>query len=378
MPRLDEPLTINGLQLRNRLALPPITTCYGTSEGEVTEDVVGFNRQRARHVGLVVAEAAAVRPDGRITPRSIGVWDDRLVSGLKRLAQAIKAEGAAAVLQIGHAGASAVLVEESLRRPSPSGVRTRPGPEPVVLTEEQIAEIVTAFADGAARAAEAGFDGVEVHGAHFYLISQFLSPLTNRRQDRYGGDASGRATLAVEVVRAIRQRLGRGYPVLIRLNTIELIDGGQRVADSVVAARLLEAAGLDAVHSSLVAQAAWKEDDGISILQSTSALLKDQPFGAAVPYAAELKRSVKIPVMAVGKLGDPAEAGRAVEEELVDLVAVGRQMIADPLTAEKILSGRGAEIVKCRECRSCFASIGKGIPMVCSTNKNPAGSPVYA
>ena len=378
MARLDDPLTINGMRLRNRLVLPPITTCYGTPGGEVTDDVVGFYRQRSRNVGLVVAEAAAVRPDGRINPRSIGIWSDELFPGLRRLARAIKDEGAAAVLQIGHAGAGAVVVEEGLRRPSPSGVATRPSPEPTVLTEARIAEIVQAFGDGAARAVEAGFDGIEIHGAHLYLISQFLSPLTNLREDRYGGDAAGRATFALEVVRAIRQRLGRGYPVLFRLNAVELTEGGQPVEDSIVAARLLEQAGVDCIHSSLAAVASWKEADGVRFLQTSSALAKENPFGAAVPYAAQIKAAVGVPVIAVGKLGESFEAARAVEDRLVDLVAIGRQMIADPFTAEKILSGRGSEIIQCKECKSCFASIGKGQPMICSTNRNPAGTPIYA
>ena len=172
--------------------------------------------------------------------------------------------------------------------------------------------------------------------------------------------------------------MGRGFPVLFRMNTVELVDGGQSVADSVVVARLLELVGVDAIHSSLVATGGWREEGGVRFLQTSSALPKEQPFGAAVPYAAELRRSITVPVIAVGKLGDPAVCGRVVEEGLVDLVAIGRQMIADPLSAEKILSGRGSEIVPCRECRSCFASIGKGQPMVCSTNRNPAGIPTYA
>ena len=378
MPRLDDPLTINGVLLRNRLVLPPITTCYGTPEGQVTDDVVGFYGQRARHVGLVVVEAAAIRPDGRITPRSLGVWADGQIPGLRRLAQAIKGEGAAAVLQIVHAGSSAVVVQDGVQRASPSGVPTRPAPEPSILSEGQIREIVDAFADGAARAAEAGFDGVEIHGAHFYLVSQFLSPLTNLRQDRYGGDAAGRATFAVEIVEAVRRRLGRGFPVLFRMNTVELVDGGQSVADSIVVAQLLERAGVDVIHSSLIAMGGWKEEGGVRFLQTSSALPKEQPSGAAVPYAAELKRSIRVPVIAVGKLGDPAVCARVVEEGLVDMVAIGRQMIADPLSAEKILSGRGSDMVLCRECRSCFASIGKGQPMVCCTNRNPAGIPTYA
>ncbi len=377
MPRLDDTLVVNGMRLRNRLVLPPITTNYGTAEGEVTDGVVGFYRQRAREVGLVVAEAAAVRPDGRITPLSLGVWSDALIPGLKLLAQAIKGEGAAAALQIGHAGAGAVVVEGGLVRPSPSGVPTRSGAEPTVMSEAQIAQFVADFADGAARAAEAGFDGIEIHGAHLYLISQFLSPLTNRRKDRYGGDAAGRASFALEVVRAIRDRLGKGYPIIFRLNTVELVEGGQTVEESILVARLLRQAGVDLLHSSLVAQGGWKEDEGRQLLQTTSALPKDRPLGAAVPYAAQLKEGVGGPVIAVGKLGDPSEAARTVKEGLVDLVAIGRQMIVDPNTAGKILSGEGDGIILCRECRSCFASIGKGLPMVCSTNKNPAGVPAY-
>ncbi|MHB1158795.1 MAG: oxidoreductase [Chloroflexota bacterium] len=377
MPRLDEPLVIHGMRLRNRLVLPPTTTNYCTAEGEVTDGVVGFYRQRSRAVGLVVAEAAAVRPDGRITPYSMGLWSDALIPGLKRLAQAIKGEGAVAAVQIGHAGAGAVVVEGGLRRPSPSAIATKPGPAPAVLSEAQISEIVSDFADGAARAAEAGFDAVEIHGAHLYLISQFLSPLTNRRQDRYGGKAEERATFAAEVVRAIRDRLGADYPILFRFNAVELTDGGQRIEEGVAVAQLLEKAGVNLLHSSLVAQAAWKEDGEQRFLQSTSALLKDQPYGAALPYAAQVKRSVSVPVIAVGKLGAPAEAARAVEQGLVDLVAIGRQMIVDPLTAGKILSGRGGELVLCKECRGCFASISKGMPMVCTVNRDPAGAPAY-
>ncbi len=377
MARLDESLTIKGLQLRNRLVLPPITTNYGTDQGEVTDGVVGFYRQRSRNVALAVAEAATVRADGRITPLSLGVWHDGQIAGLKRLAEAIKGEGAVAVLQIGHAGASAVPVEGGILRASPSGVATRPVPMPTVLSGGQIQEIVSDFAAGAARAAEAGFDAIEVHGAHFYLISQFLSPLMNRRTDRYGGDAAGRATLAVEVVRAIRDRLGPNYPIFIRMNAVEMVEGGQVVEDARIAAKLLEQAGVDMIHSSLVAQGLWKEDNGLRMIQTTSALLKDQPFGAAVQYAARIRESVKIPVIAVGKLGETAEANRVAQEGGVDLVAIGRQMIADPTTAEKVLSGRGDEIVRCKECRSCFASIGKGLPMICSVNKNPAGVPQY-
>ncbi|MHB9092197.1 MAG: oxidoreductase, partial [Chloroflexota bacterium] len=174
MSKLDDPISITGLRLRNRLALPPITTNYAAADGTATEATVAFHRLRSRHVGLAVVEAAAVRADGRITPYSLGIWSDDHLPGLSRLAEAIKVEGAAAFIQINHAGARGQPVEGGLRGASPSGFAFRPDVEPTALAQAQIDEIVADFVAAAARAARAGFDGVEIHGAHFYLISEFL------------------------------------------------------------------------------------------------------------------------------------------------------------------------------------------------------------
>lgn len=373
MARLDEPLTINGMWLRNRLALAPITTNYGTLQGEVTAEVLGFYRQRARDVGLVIVEAAAVRADGRITTRSLGLWEAGHVQGMARLAKTIKDQGAAAVAQMVHSGARSAPVGGGIPGASPSGVRLRVDVEPTVLEEGQIAEIVSDFATAAGRAAEAGFHGVELLGAHFFLLSQFLSPLTNRRQDRYGGDVAGRATFALEVVRAIRDRVGSGYPILFRLNAVELAEGGLTQDEAVLFARLLEAAGVDALNSSFASQATWQEKNGVRYLQPSSAIPKEWPFGAEMPYASRIKAGVGIPVIGAGKLGEAATAARVVAEGQVDVVSIGRQMIADPATAGKILSGRGDTIVRCRECLSCLASIGREEPMICAVNSSPSG-----
>ena len=376
MTNVNDPLVINRMRVRNRLALPPITNCFGSTDGEVTDASLGFYVQRSRDVGLVVVEAATVRADGRINPRSLGLWSDAQIEGMARLASAIKAEGAAAVVQLNHAGARSVPIEGGIRGASPSGVAFRPDVEPTVLSLSQIAEITGDFVAAAVRARQAGFDGVEVHGAHFYLLSQFLSPLTNHREDRYGGSAAGRATFALEVVRAIREKLGSDFPILFRLNAVELVEGGQPVEDAAVVAQLLEAAGVDAIHSSLAATAAFKEIDGKAYLQSGSALPKDKPRGGALQYASAVKKAVGVPVIAVGKLG-PEEARAAVRDGMADMAAIGRQMIADPATAGKILAGKDSEIVQCRECLSCFASIGKGMPIACSTNHNVTGVPQY-
>jgi len=367
--KLQEGIVINGMRLRNRLVLPPLTTNYGNPDGTVTEEILQFYRERSRDVGLTIVEASAVRPDGRLVPHSLGLWDDGQVAGMARLARAIKERGAAAMVQINHGGARCVPMGGELQGASPSGFALRPDVEPLVMNPSQIRQMVDAFGRAAARAVAAGFDGVEIHGAHFYLISQFLSPLTNRREDSYGGDARGRSTLALEVVRTIRERLGAAYPVLFRLNAMENVEGGQTLQDAEVASRLLAEAGVNALHVSTIAQSSWREVEGRRFPTMSSALAKDRPPGENVPLAARIKEVSGLPVIAVGKMGIGTVAEEALRDSKVDMVAIGRQMIADPDTAGKILAGKGQEVVACKECMNCFATIWKGAPMACKVHE---------
>ncbi|HEX2986560.1 MAG TPA: NADH:flavin oxidoreductase [Chloroflexota bacterium] len=378
MSKLGTELTIKGMHLRNRLVLPPITGNYASTDGEVTPELIGFYRQRARQVGLAIVEAAAVRGDGRITPRSLGIWHDGQLPGLRELAGAIKAEGAAAVIQLGHAGAGSVPVDGGIKGASPSGVRTKEGNEATALSTEQIAEIRVDFVAAALRAKAAGFDGVEIHGAHLYLLSQFMSPLTNQRTDGYGGDLRRRMALPLEVVRGIRGQAGDDFVILFRMNTVEMIEGGMTVADAGNVAMLLEDAGVDVIHASLVAQGDWIEDDMGRFLTSSSRLAKERPFGANLANVARVTAMVGVPVIAVGKCADSGVAEQALADGVSDMIAIGRQMIADPKAPEKLIAGRDDEIVRCTECMGCFACIGKGRPVVCSVNKNPTGEPEYA
>ena len=256
---------------------------------------------------------------------------------------------------------------------SPSGFAFRPDVAPLTMSLTQIDSMVSDFADAAGRAAAAGFDGVEIHGAHLYLISQFLSPLTNQRNDRYGGDARGRATFALEVVRAARERLGRDYPILFRINALEKVEGGQTLEDTLEVSRLLGDEGVDVLDVSLIPQGSWLEVDGRRFLLPASAFPKDEPAGANVPLVAKIKEASGLPVIAVGKLGDGAVAAESVHDSLIDVVAIGRQMIADPDSAGKILAGKADEIIPCDECMTCFASIRKGKPMTCKVNRNLPG-----
>ena len=370
MATLQDEVIINGMRLRNRIALPPLTTNYGSPEGRVTDEIIQFYRDRSREVGLVIVEATAVRSDGRIVPGSLGLWEDAQVSDMARLADAIKKLGAAPVVQINHAGARCFPSGGEMQGASPSEFAFRPDVEPVPMDQTQIDQMVANFADAAGRAAEAGFSGVEIHGAHLYLISQFISPLTNRRNDRYGGDARGRATLALDVVRAVRERLGRSYPIFFRLNAVERVEGGQTLEDALVVSRLLADGGVDALDVSVIANSSWKEVDGRSFLVASSALSKRQPAATNVSLAAAIKEVIGLPVIAEGKLGERDVAGESVRDFPIDIIAIGRQMIADPDTAGKILTGMSSEIVACDECMTCFATIGRGAPMACKVNRN--------
>ena len=375
MTTLRDEVIINGMQLCNRIVLPPLTTNYGSPEGIVTDEIIQFYRDRSKDIGLVIVEASAVRADGRIVPNSLGLWEDGQVAGMARLAESIKEMGAAAVVQLNHAGARCMPLGGDMQGASPSGFAFKPDIDPFTMNPSQIDQMVTDFAAAAERAVEAGYDGVEIHGAHFYLISQFLSPLTNQRDDRYGGDVRGRATFALEVVRATRKRLGKSYPIIFRLNAVEKVEGGQTVEDALTVSRLLKDEGVDVLDVSLVARGSWKEVDGQRFFAGSSALSKKEPAGANIPLTVAIKNAVDLPVIAVGKLGDGNAAEDTASGSQIDLIAIGRQMIADPDTATKILSGNSSEIIRCEECMTCFATIGRGDPMGCKVNENLPGAP---
>ena len=379
MKSIEDHLIINKMKLKNRLVLPPLTTNYGTDQGRVTPDVLRFYKERSMDMGLVIVEAAAVSPDGRIVSGSLGLWEDGQIKGMTELANTIKQAGARAVIQLNHAGAKACPLGTHTQGLSPSGVACRPGVVPVAMETRDVDRLVADFVSAAARAAEAGFDGVEIHGAHLYLVSQFLSPLTNARNDQYGGNTEKRAALACKIVKQVRKRLGLDFPLFFRLNAIENMDGGQTLDQALIIGKILAEAGVDALDISLVTSGSWKTIENEKILVSSSALAKDQARGANVDVTAQCKKACGVPVIAVGKLGTREEADAAIQNTGVDMVAIGRQMICDPKTGRKILAGgkttagEDNQIIPCEECMACFASIGKGRPLTCKVNKDLPG-----
>jgi 2,4-dienoyl-CoA reductase-like NADH-dependent reductase (Old Yellow Enzyme family) len=369
MPSIHDPLQLRGLHLANRVVMAPMVTGLAIDAAPSEAQLAWYARRASAGVGLVIIEAAAIAPDARLLPSMLGIWDDAQIHGLSRLARAIQAEGVPAVLQIVHGGARAWRDGQDVAaRLAPSAVPLAAGPAPLPMTEIELEATVAAFGAAARRAQAAGFNGVELHAAHYYLLSQFLSPYVNRRTDRWGGDRAGRARLALEVTRAVRRVVGADYTILARMHAIEAVEGGLTPDDAAWTAGALAAAGVDAIDASGIGQASLQDAEGQPWLSTSSAPPKGTPAGFYARHAARLKAAVPVPVIAVGQLAAPGIAQRVLDEGQADLVALARQLIADPDAARKVLDGREGELRACTECFGCFASIRKG-PVRCTVNR---------
>jgi NADPH2 dehydrogenase len=319
MPTLFSPLSFAGLTLRNRVAMPPMWSGKATPEGFVTPAIIEYHRVRAAAgTALVIVEHSFVHPQGRHSSTQIAVHDDACVEGLSRLAAAIRAEGSVACLQISHAGAraSSRVTGLPVAAPSPVATTREASPDaPAELTRAQIDEVIEAFAAAAARARAAGFDAVEIHAAHGFLLSQFLSPLTNRRADEYGGNHERRSRIHLEVLAAVRRGAGEDFPVFVRLGMHDERPGGLTLAPACVTASQLAAAGAALLDVS--GGLAGSDDPG-------------RGPGYFVGYAEALKAIVDVPVLVAGGISDPRMADLIIRSRRADIVGVGRAMLDDP------------------------------------------------
>ncbi len=359
-PYLFAPISVGNVQIKNRIAMAPMTNGYCDADGNVTDRLIAYHEARARGgVGLIIMEAAAVHLDGRGWGSQPGCYDDRFIPGLVRLAEGIHAGGGRAFMQLMHAGGSArsTLIGKQALAASPI-VNPRNGELPKELTLEEIGEITEAFAQAARRAKTAGFDGVELHGANGYLINEFLSPLTNVRTDEYGGDARRRTLFAANIIKRIREVAGPDFTVTIRVSADEFDDGGITIEESKVIGPLLEQAGFAAIH----------------ISGGRAGTTPKVPFTTGVGeatlmhLAAGLKQVVSIPVIVVGRILSPEIADAAIQEGKTDMVAIGRALIADPDLPNKFKEGRLSEVIPCQGCNGCqIRSVGGGITCLLNT-----------
>ncbi len=347
---LFQPLVIGRgakkLKLKNRMVMPPMVTNLANSLAEVTRRMVDYYTKRAQGgVGTIVVEAMDIH-ERVIFPR-LGIFHDRFIHELETLAAGIKENGAAAVAQIYHPGLRGYHL----------------GPDD--LSPEQIRKIIEAFGQAADRVKRTGFDGVMIHGAHGYLISAFLSPLINHRQDEYGGDRQQRARFATDVIRAVRRVVGDDFPIFFRMNALDYLPGGCTVEDARVTAPLAEAAGADVISIG-GGVGPMPHNPSLGNVKSYGQIVMPMymPRGYRVDLGAQVKEKISVPLSIAGRINAPDLAREITVTGKADLVDLGRQLIADPYFPQKIAEGKIEEIRQCIACNFCLGkrmSLGKQI-----------------
>jgi 2,4-dienoyl-CoA reductase (NADPH2) len=387
-PHLLAPGRIGPVELRNRIVMAPMGDRLAQDDGTVSERQLDYLEARARGGAalVLVGSASIAYPEGSYAPCQTAVSDDRFLPGLSRLCERVHAHGAKIAAQLVHDGANSLLdiadgrpmlVASTPPRLQPDALSamvtddelaamTRPFLSPTAAMDYRVADeaalawAIERFADAAERARRAGFDGVEIHAGHGYLIDSFLSPALNHRDDRWGGTVEGRARLLTEVVRAVRERVGPDMGVWCRLNAVERFrDGGETLDEQVEVTRLAVAAGVDAVSVSAAT------DPGAA-LGVTEAHTPHEP-GLLVPYAERVRAEVSVPVITVGRI-EPDAAEQLLADERVDFVAMGRKLLADPDLPRKLAAGTAELVRPCIYQYRCIGNIFLNEPVACVAN----------
>jgi len=335
---LFSPLTLRDVTLPNRIGVSPMCM-YASTDGLISDfHVAHLGRFALGGAGLVIAEATAVHPQGRISPFDTGLWSDEQVPGWRRITALVSASGSVPGVQLGHAGRRAA-VREPWRAGAPldaedaaagfgpwplvapSALSAGPGHAvPAALTAEQIARSVQDWHDAAARAVAAGFRFVELHGAHGYLLHSFLSPVSNRRSDHYGGSAENRLRYPLEVVAAVRDAIGDGIPLSFRVSAVDGAEGGAGIDETVEVARRLAGAGVDLIDTS---------SGGITTDRAVDTRVR-RGFAFHADFSHRIRAEAGVPTATVGLVVDPEQASRLLAQGDADLVLLGRQALDDP------------------------------------------------
>jgi len=351
---------IKSCQLKNRIVMPGLASFLIENDGSITDKTVEHYRLRAAGgPAMVIVEACAVSPEGIVSPHQARIYDDRFVEGLAKIAAAMKSEGAVPAVQIHHGGrqTSAKVIKQQPVAPSPIPCPSIRG-DVTPLTIDGIQALVRKFGDAAARSIEAGFELIEIHGAHGYLINQFLSRFSNIRDDAYGGTVAGRTRFAEEIVREIRDRVGQAFPISFKISAMEFVKDGLDVEESIQILKILIDAGVDAVQVSAgndatpewICQPMFMEKACLS------------------GFAGEIRKALSVPIMAVGRINDPLIADELIEKGMADLICIGRGLLADPEMPKKAKEGRLDDIRRCIACNTCMESIFRRGRVECLVN----------
>jgi 2,4-dienoyl-CoA reductase-like NADH-dependent reductase (Old Yellow Enzyme family)/thioredoxin reductase len=359
---LLEPITIGGVQIKNRFVMPAMGTNYADQNGSVTDQMINYYTARAKGgFGLIVLEVTAVHPSGKAIVREAGLWKDDFILGYKKLIDKCHTEGAKVFVQLHHAGRQSTPETNGgyeVVSPSPISCslnRTLPRE----LATEEVYELIDLFGDAARRATAAGADGVELNGAHGYIIAQFMSAYSNKRIDEFGGDFRGRMRFATEIVRNIKEKCGSGFPVQFRFSGSDYVDGGRNAMEAQMVAKHMESCGCSSISIS---------GGTYSTLEWMSAP-PSMPQGYNTDMSALIKKAVSIPVIVAGRIVDPETAKIIIEQGKADLVALGRTSGADPEFPNKVAVNQTCDIIHCISClEGCLKGIFTGGPFLCVAN----------
>lgn len=355
---LFQPGNIGKMHLENRLIMAPLGTVLLDSEGGITDNLLDYYRPRAAGgVGLVIAQCASPNIEAKAL-YSLGIYDDTFVPGLKQLFQVIHEEGAKVAVQLMHPGLLIVaggLVAPGVPVKVPSLTSWMIGELPYTeVSEDDIDGYVEDYYEAARRAKEAGADAVELHACHGCLVGGFMSPLMNKRTDKYGGSEENRIRFPRRILERIKEKLGKDYPVIVRISASDDVPGGVTIDEAMRQAATLEQAGADAFHISA----------GLEYLTGLNIPCFTYPEAPILPMAEKIKSAVKVPVIAVGKIS-PELAEQIIESGRVDFVAMGRPLLADPELPRKLKEGRRDEIRWCLHCNNC---VSLKLPLSCTVN----------
>ncbi len=379
--------TIGNLEVRNRIMLSPMGSMYADEDGSCGERIADYYAARAKGgAGMLIFETSAIGwPHGATMPHMAGFSENRFIPGLANLVARVQEHGAKIAAQLNHGGKTstedtahgrpvfvpsipkkpegdlfAALTQEEIASFISAAGPDGKGPRYHVMTKQDIDDVVRSFADAARRSVEAGFDAIEIHGGHSYLIANFLSPFVNEREDEYGGSAENRARFLLEVIGAIRAAVGDAFPIMLRIDGHEYrLPGGITIDDAVQTAKLAEAASVDAIDVSAYG-------NGLSGIAFTEAPLVHEP-GGLLPFAHAVKAAVRIPVIGVGRV-EPDVADREIAAGRIDFVAMGRKLLADPDLPNKLAAGDVKSVRPCIYCYVCVSKIFMSSPMVCAVN----------
>ncbi len=364
MPQPFDPITINQMTIPNRFVRSATWEGMATDDGAVTGRLIDLYKQLTEGgLGLIISSHAYVAMAGKATPGQIGIDSDNLLDGLGRLTGAVHAAGGRIAAQLAHAGLFALPDATGGEAPlAPSAVTGFSKTPPRAMASDEIDAVVASFADAAVRAKSAGFDGVQIHAAHGYLLSQFLSPAFNKRSDDYGGTTNNRARIVIEVLAAIRARVGPDYPILIKMNCRDYIENGLELDNFLQVAEMLQENGLDAIEVSGGTLASRKESPSRTGIRTAD----DEAYFEEAARA--LKENLRIPIFLVGGIRSYAVAERIISESAADGVSMSRSLIREPDLVNRWKSGDHSP-AKCLSDNQCFGPAMAGDGIYCVVDK---------